>query len=87
MLWNICGAIVRSSRPHQNLVFIIYGTVEKDVSDLIDQLVKDQVAALLPEHIKPELIQELERHERELAEVERDLHNSWVPLHLLRLHG
>lgn len=68
-------------------MFIVYGAVEKDVSDLIDQLVKDQVATLLPEHIKPELIQELERHERELAEVERDLHNSCVPLHLLRLHG
>ena len=43
---------------------------------MIDQLVMDQVAALLAEYVKPELIQELKLHERELAEVERDLHNS-----------
>ncbi|KAI0728886.1 hypothetical protein C8Q72DRAFT_832493 [Fomitopsis betulina] len=51
-------------------------TIEKDVSDLIDQLVQDQVKVLLLEHVKPELINELESHKRELAEVERDLHNS-----------
>ncbi|EPS96643.1 hypothetical protein FOMPIDRAFT_52894, partial [Fomitopsis schrenkii] len=50
--------------------------VEKDVSGLIDRLVQDQVKELLPEHVKPELIEELERHKRELADVERDLHNS-----------
>lgn len=57
-------------------MLIVYYAVEKDVSDLIDQIVEDQVVELLPQHIKPELMQELKRHERELAEVERELHNS-----------
>lgn len=57
-------------------MLIVYYAVEKDVSDLIDQIVEDQVVKLLPQHIKPELMQELKRHERELAEVERELHNS-----------
>ncbi|KAH9915483.1 uncharacterized protein B0H18DRAFT_1041404 [Fomitopsis serialis] len=50
--------------------------VGQGVSDLIDELVAEQVKALLPQHIRPELLAELARHKQELAEVERDLHNS-----------
>ncbi|KZT65401.1 hypothetical protein DAEQUDRAFT_526920 [Daedalea quercina L-15889] len=51
--------------------------VERDVSDLIDTLVQEQVEAVLQaEHLRPELLTELRRHEQELSEVERALHNS-----------
>ncbi|TFY57456.1 hypothetical protein EVJ58_g7010 [Rhodofomes roseus] len=50
--------------------------VENDVSDLIDQLVAEQVTILLPDHIPSALLDELARHKRELDEVEVDLHNS-----------
>lgn len=48
------------------------------MSNLIDTLVQAQVKVSLPEHVQPELLAELNRHKQELAEVERDLHNSFV---------
>ncbi|KAI0733759.1 hypothetical protein C8Q72DRAFT_810632 [Fomitopsis betulina] len=60
----------------KDVVEYLRSTIEKNVSDLVDQIVRDEVKNLLHEHIKPELINELESHKRELAEVERDLHNS-----------
>ncbi|KAH9915910.1 uncharacterized protein B0H18DRAFT_1039720 [Fomitopsis serialis] len=50
--------------------------VETLVSEMIDELVKEQVELLLPQHVPQALVAELQSHKLELAEVERNLHNS-----------
>ena len=53
--------------------------VETGVLEDIDKTVREQVARLLPQHIPQKLQEELRRHQEELAELEKALHNSYAP--------
>lgn len=50
--------------------------IEADISSQIDDLVKKEVEQLLPDCLPKELQDEVASYKQQLAEVERDLHNS-----------
>lgn len=52
--------------------------VEDDIAREIEQLVEEQVALVLKDHIPQDLQDEVADQQRILEEVRRDLHNSWV---------
>jgi hypothetical protein len=65
--------------------FLIDGSppVEKEIGDEIDSLVQRHVEIELEKHTPQALRDELAESERKLEELERDLHNSSIPLHSL----
>jgi archaellum component FlaC len=60
--------------------FLPINKAEEDIAREIDQLVAEQVAICLKDHIPQELQDEVAEQQRILEEVRRDLHNSWVPV-------
>jgi hypothetical protein len=50
--------------------------VEKEYAEHIDKLVEEQVAACLKTYIPQELQDEVAESKRQLAEIQRALHNS-----------
>lgn len=54
----------------------------------IDEIVRDQVALLLPTYISEQLQAELMDHRKQLDEVQKALHNSFVStIQLLRMRA
>lgn len=54
--------------------------VEQEITNQIDELVKEQVAECLKAHIPKELQDEVAMSKKELEELNLRLHNSWVVL-------
>lgn len=59
--------------------------VEAGVLDTIDEVVKEQVKAELPRVIPKSLQDEVSVHRKQLQEVQRALHNSYVALFTVTL--
>ena len=57
-------------------LFLIIWTVEDEIKSQIDELVREQVAQCLKDHIPPALQDEFEMSKRELEELNLRLHNS-----------
>ena len=52
--------------------------VRQGVSETIDKTVEEQVETLLSQHMPDDMMQELHRSQEELAELQKQLHNSSV---------